>query len=227
MKSVKTKLGLLGLSAVLFFGLNSTVYAQYQCDQMVSKQGYQACYNYGLKATLWTKHSLNAKDLKKDGFSRKGLRFYEETSIPRKYRASLADYRRSGYDRSHLVSNDDMNHSRKLQKETFSLVCQSPHHPNVNRVSLLAVEKIIRRLTKSNGVSHVWSGNIYARINPKRIGPGRIAVPESTYKVVFFPSTNKTLAFLIPNIKQKQSKKASDFRVDVALIEKKTGLKFF
>lgn len=199
---------------------------QYQCDQMVEKQGYQACYNYNLKATLWTRHEMKAADLKLEGYSRDGIRFYEEVSIPRRHRATLADYRRSGFDRSHLVSNDDMNHSRKLQKETFSLVCQSPHYPNVNRKSLLAVEKLIRRLTISNGQSIVYSGNIYDRLNPKRIGPGRIAVPAETYKIVYFPKTGKHLAFLIPNIKKRQSTKASDFRVDVEVIERKAGLRF-
>ncbi|WP_127472014.1 DNA/RNA non-specific endonuclease [Thiomicrorhabdus aquaedulcis] len=200
--------------------------AQYACDQTIEKQGYSACYNYDLKATLYTVHTMRAEDLKKDGLSRDGLKFYEESSIPARYRAKLSDYRSSGFDRSHLVSNDDQNHSAKLQKETFSLVCQSPHWPNVNRVSLLAVEKLIRRLTISNKESIVYSGNIYDRVSPKRIGAGRIAVPTETYKVVHFPTENKTLAFLIPNVPELQSSKASSFRVDVSLIEKKTGFVF-
>lgn len=198
----------------------------YQCDTVIQKQGYDACYNYDLKATLWTRHEMKAADLKKEGYSRDGIRFYEEKTLAKRHRATLADYRRSGYDRSHLVSNDDMNHNRKLQKETFSLLCQSPHYPNVNRISLLAVEKLIRRLTISNKRSMVISGNTYDRISPKRIGAGRIAVPKETYKVVHFPETGKTLAFLIPNVKKKQSSKASSFKVELSEIEKKTGFKF-
>lgn len=210
----------------LVLALPLTANAQYQCDQVIEKQGYQACYNYKLKGTLLTKHRMTAADLKKKGFERKSMRFYEEPAIPKKYRATLADWRRSGYDKSHLVSNDDMNHSRKLQYETFSLVCQSLHYPNVNRVSLLAVEKLLRRLTRSNGESIVWTGNLYDPISPKRVGPGRVAVPYAVFKVIYFPNRNKKVAFLIPNIKEKQSSKASDFRVDPALIEKKSGFKF-
>jgi endonuclease G len=205
----------------------SIVYSQYQCSQVVEKQGYQACYNYGLKATLLTKHRLNAADLKKKGFERDNMRFYEEKAIPRKYRATLADWRYShGFDRSHLVPNGDMNHSRRLQKATFSLVCQGMHYANTNRVSLLAVENLIRRLTISNGKSVVWTGNIFASINPKRVGPGLVAVPTAVFKVIYFPSRNKKVAFLIPNIKKRQSSKASSFRVDPALIEKKSGFVF-
>lgn len=198
--------------------------APFACDQIVQKQGYAACYNYGLKATLWTAHSLKASDLKAEGYSRKGIKFYEETALPKRYRATLATYRGSGFDRSHLVPNDDQNHNRKLQKETFSLVCQSPHYPNVNRRSLLAVEKLIRRLARSNGEARVFSGNVFNRIVNKRIGAERVAVPEATYKVLQLPE--KTFAFLIPNVKEKQSKRPKDFLVELSVIEKKTGFRF-
>ncbi len=206
----------------------SIVYAQYySCSQIVSNPGYQACYNYGLKATLLTKHRMTAANLKKKGFERDSMKFYEEVAIPKKYRATLADWRFSrGFDRSHLVPNGDMNYSRKFQKATFSLVCQSLHYANTNRISLLAVEKLLRRLTLSHGESIVWTGNLFDPINPKRVGPGLVAVPTAVFKVIYFPSTNKKVAFLIPNIKQRQSSKASSFRVDPALIEKKSGFVF-
>lgn len=221
LKLIKSSLLSLSLLGVAF-----SAQANYKCDQVVEKQGYEACYNYGLKATVFTKYTLKASNLKKPSLPRKGIRFYEEKSIPKKYRATLADWRKSGFDRSHLVSNRSRSFDTKLQKETFSLVCQSLHYPQVNRVALLSVEKLLRRLTKFNGKSEVFSGNIFDRINPKRTGPGRVAIPKYVYKVIHFPNKNKTIAFLIRNNKNKKSAKASSYRVELAKLEKLAGMKF-
>ncbi|GAB6071530.1 DNA/RNA non-specific endonuclease [Thiomicrorhabdus hydrogeniphila] len=221
-KTIKT---ILLSGVILSSSLSAANASGYECDTIVKKQGYQACYNYGLKGTLFTKHHMTAADLKKEGLSRKGIRFYEETSIPKKYRATLADYRGSGFDRSHLVSNDDMNHDARLQKETFSLVCQSPHYPNVNRGSLLKVEKAIRRLTIRHGESTVYSGNVFDTINPKRMGVGRVAIPKAVFKIALFPD-GKNIAFLIPNVKEKQGNRLKDFVVPIAQINKLTGFDF-
>jgi len=66
-----------------------TAQAGYQCDQIIHKTGFEICYNYQLKDPLWSKATLTAQDLKKKGYSRKGVRFYEETSISKRYRNGL------------------------------------------------------------------------------------------------------------------------------------------
>ena len=89
------------LFALLIFSSNTYAQANYKCDQIIKKTGFEICYNYQLKGPLWSKATLTAQDLKKRGYSRKGIRFYEERSIPKRYRSTLADYRHSGYDRGH------------------------------------------------------------------------------------------------------------------------------
>jgi endonuclease G len=216
------------LAGTLYLASISTALAaaDYRCDQIVKKQAYQACYNYELKATLFTIHRMRAVDLKKQGYPRDHIKFYEEQDIPQKYRATLADWRGSGFDRSHLVANDDMNHNIRNQKETFSLVCQSMHYPSVNQQAIGAIEKLLRRLTISNGTAIIYSGNIFDRINPKRVGPGLVAVPKATYKVAYFPKKGTKIAFLVENTEGKKSTKASDFRVSVDDLEKQVGFKF-
>lgn len=205
------------------FSIQSNAF--YECDQVVEMQSYDACYNYGLKATLWVAQKMSKSDLIKPGHDRDGIRFYEEQSIPKKYRATLADYRRSGFDRGHLASNASFDHNPRLQKETFSLVNITPQYPNMNRGIMRYTEKLTRKLAISNGSAVVITGNVFDEINPKRIGPGRIAVPKYTYKILKFPN-GKNVAFLIPNIKEKQGKKPSKFRVDINEITKLTGFDF-
>lgn len=212
--------------AIGLLGATFAAQAQYSCDQIIKNEAYSACYNYDLKSSLFVKYDLKGADLKGEKHSRKGVKFYEEKSIPKKHRSTLADYRSSGYDRSHLRSNASSSYNRKIQKLSFSLVNQSMHTPTTNRTALKSIEKLIRRLTISNGRAKIVTGNVFARINPKRIGPGKVAVPTHAYKVIHFPKTNKTLAFLVKNTKAKKSSKASSYRVDVKELEKLAKVNF-
>ena len=200
--------------------------AQYKCDQMLQKEGFEICYNYKLKAPLYTRHIMKYSDLKKQTYSREGLRFFEDVNIPRRYRATLRDYRGSGFDRGHMVSNRSQAFDRKRQKATFVLSNITPQYPNFNRGIFRLTEKLSRKLvTREIGSAVVYTGAIFDRMNPKRIGPGRIAVPSHVYKVINFKN-GKNLSFLIPNIEKNQGKKPSKFRVDVREIEKLTGMRF-
>jgi len=222
---VRTKGLILGVSAALW-GLSLTAQANYKCDQIIKKTGFEICYNYQLKAPLWSKATLTAQDLRKKGYSRKGIRFYEERSIPRRYRATSADYRHSGWDRGHEISNDDMNHNLQAQKDTFSLANITPQAPKLNRGVYRKAEKATRSLIiRSRDRGTIIAGAIFDRINPKRIGPSRIAVPKEIYRIVKLRN-GKTYAYLFPNKKGMRYGKIKQYRVPVSVIKKKTGFKF-
>lgn len=213
-------------SLLLLATANAYSNGDYRCDQIIEKTAVKICYSYPLKATLYVKFKLNKTDLQKEKHDRKGILFYEEQSIPKRYRATLSDYRNSDFDRSHLAANSDFSYSPKLQKETYSLSVQSPHYPSVNRQAIASIEKLMRRLTISNGQSVIYSGNIFKHINPKRIGKSGIAVPTHFYRVIYFPSTQKSLAFLVENTPEEKSTKASSYRVDLKDLQKTLGYRF-
>lgn len=207
-------------------GLSLSAHANYQCDQIIKKKGFKICYNHQLKSLLWSKATLTAQDLKKKGLSRKGIRFYEEISIPRRYRATLADYRGSGWDRGHEISNDDMNHNLRAQKDTFSLANITPQAPNLNRGAYRKAETATRTLIiRSRDRGTIIAGAIFDRINPKRIGSSRIAVPKEIYRIVKLRN-GKAYAYLFPNRKEMKYGKIKEYRVPISLIEKKTGFTF-
>lgn len=200
--------------------------APYSCDQIVKKSTFKVCYNYKLKAPLWTKHTVSKADLNKEAYSRDNIRFYSERAIPKKYRSKYSDLTHSGYDRGHMVNNRDMAFNRKFQKETFSMANIAPQTKELNRGIFRYAENLTRKLSKRHKKSLIFTGNIFERINPKRIGAGQIAVPSHSWKVIYFPEINESLAFLFPNVKKDLGKKPSKYRVSVSEIEKRIGFKF-
>lgn len=216
------------LILMVFLMTTTTTVFGYSCDQIIQKENFQLCYNYELKATLVAKSKLTAKGLWKRGFDREGIEFFKELSIPEQYRTSSRSYRGSGFDRSHLVSNAAWDHDRKLQKNTFSYANVTHHYPNFNRGVFKHLEKFTRKIIKAKkhgDYATVYTGNIFERINPKRVSVDKVAVPTHVYKVIVFPD-GKVLAFLLENKAEKQSTKVGEYLVDVKEIEKLTGFKF-
>lgn len=181
--------------------ISFSLQANYKCDQIIQKTGFDICYNYQLKSPLWAKTLLTRHKLNKDRFDRKNFSFYEETSVPRKYRSTLASFRRSGYDRGHTISAADVSFDRRSLKDSFSLANVSAQTPEANRGLYRLTEILTRKLAKKAGKATVIAGAVFDRIRPKRIGAGGVAVPSHLYRIVYWPGGAK-YAFLIPNVKK-------------------------
>ena len=80
---------------ILVFGLleviSLSVQAGYQCDQVIQKTGFEICYNYKLKGPLWSKATLTYQSIKKKGYSRKGIHFYQSVRKTPPFMAGIAD----------------------------------------------------------------------------------------------------------------------------------------
>lgn len=209
---------------------SSVVSAQYKCDQVIENTGYKACYNYDLKATLFVAHNMRVADLKAPNLERGSMRFFEETKIPKRYRAQLRDFQRKNtkphkFDRSHLVSDATANHSRSTQKATYSLVNVCHGYEKQNRGIWKYVEISSRKLAKRKGGAEVITGSVFDRMRPLRVGPGKVAVPTHNFKILKFGDGDK-VAFLVPNVNKEMGKKASKYKVSIETINKMTGFDF-
>ncbi|WP_421716925.1 DNA/RNA non-specific endonuclease [Arcobacter arenosus] len=130
---------------IVFFSLIyvSTIYAtelsdyvdKSKCDQIINKQLYQICYSYKYKGALsgWVKlygNLVGKNDIKKR------LRFYNEKTIPMKYRTKYKDYTGFGKDwnRGHfIVADADFDYNQKILNKAYTMANIIPQAANVNQ----------------------------------------------------------------------------------------------
>lgn len=145
--------------------------------------------------------------------------FHEEDQLPASERASLNDYRGSGYDRGHLAPNGDMA-TRAQQADSFSLANMMPQSPTNNRQVWSSLEQAVRLLVAQEGEAYVITGPAF--LGQKLRKAKRVLVPSDTYKVVYFPKRQAVSAYWAPNDESGQVQVIS-----LADLEAKVGINFF
>lgn len=169
------------------------------CDQVVSNDVFQACYNYNLKGSTAVSYSVDGDKLSGDYVKiKKRPPFYSEKSIPVKYRSEPEDYTRSGYDRGHLANHADFDYSANLIYQTYSMANIVPQNPELNRHEWVKAEKYERNTAKTLGYVNVIN-LVYYNNNPTRIGKNKVAVPTEFVKVIYNDDKGFKKCFLYSN----------------------------
>jgi endonuclease G len=125
-------------------------------------------------------------------------RFYEETALPEGDGATLADYRKSGFDRGHMSPAGDRWNDEAMA-ESFSLANMVPQDPTNNRRLWAHIEEAVRRIAVSAGGTYVVTGPMFAGRQLKTIGDTRVFVPTQLFKVVYVPSQQLAFAVVVDN----------------------------
>jgi len=169
-----------------------TRYGMPAADQILFNRHYVIGYSYYFRQAKW---ALEIVDPDKTDVERAD-NFRSDYRVPQMFRADLADYQNSGYDRGHLVASANQREVEIQNSETFLLSNMSPQHPDLNR-------KIWKDL--EDGVT--------------------LPVPHSYFKSVLTENNKGALhmwSFLIPN--KASNKPLKDFRVPTSQIERYSGL---
>ncbi len=135
------------------------------------------------------------------------------------------DYKGSGFDRGHLVPAADMKLNRVMMSETFLMTNMSPQVPQLNRGLWAKIESSMRAAVKRWGDAHIITAPLLTQGLP-RIQSG-VSIPDSYYKLAYFPRENVMLAFYVDNRAYSKQIKPDDVQVTVREIEELTGYNFF
>jgi endonuclease G len=175
---------------------------------------------------------------------RKHSAFIENPNIPLAFRAKLADYMRSGYDRGHQVPAADAKWSQEAMDDTFFLTNMCPQvGEGFNRDYWAHFEDFCRRLTSRYPSVRIVTGPLYLpkrdpvdgkwRVSYEVIGnPPSVAVPTHFYKVIFAEDGTgeggmvSLGAFVLPNASIPNEKSLADFEVPLEAVERASGLEF-
>lgn len=198
----------------------------YLVKESLTKNSYPLCYNgfnvmySGVSKTpLWVAESLTTQRLSTK--IKREDNFHEESRVSAKHRATLADYRGSGYDRGHMAPNADMS-NKEAQFHSFSLANMVPQAPKNNQQVWRELEEATRAfVTKQKNEVYVITGPIFAGKKLKTIGNG-VIVPTAVYKAIYIPKTDVIGVYYAPN---DDSLKVEI--ISVCALEEKTGINFF
>lgn len=138
--------------------------------------------------------------------------------------SQLIDYKSSGYDRGHLCPAKSMEFSEIAMSESFYMSNMSPQHPSLNRGIWKKLETLERKWVNDLDSIVIFCGGIFDSII-KHIGPNKVAVPSSFYKIVYTPDDFKAISFIFPNDKCNNS--LQSYAVSIDSVEERTNLNFF
>lgn len=196
--------------------------------QIIKRTGYTVAYDKATRLPRWVAWHLTA-DHTNGKFSRDGLRFMEDTDVP-KPRATSADYSNTGYDHGHLCPSGDNKWSRQAQVQTFLYTNCCPQVHGLNAGDWNDIEQRCRLWAETYGSVYIVCGPVLDNgTKHKTIGRNKVVVPERFFKVVLRygdeRTTPKAIGFVCDNEPSKNAKANLVRTVDE--VEEITGFDFF
>jgi endonuclease G len=149
--------------------------------------------------------------------------FHAEARLRTAERATLADYKASGWDRGHMAPNGDMP-NKKAQRESFSLANIIPQAPKINQNLWEGIESAVRNSVRRGTGLYVITGPLFEGNALEQLN-GRVLVPTSVFKAIYDPDNGTAGAYVAPNAKQSRTMEIET--VSIAELEKRLGIILF
>ena len=192
-------------------------------EQVIQKKSYIVSYNKDTKIPNWVAWHLT--DNHTDGPIKRMSNFYEEESVANP-RATLEDYKGSGWSRGHMCPAGDNKWSETAMYESFSLVNVCPQNANLNSGLWNSIEIDCRRWARQYGDVYIVCGPIFFNREHETIGTNDVFVPDAFFKVVLcLNGTPKALGFICRNTDGNRKRDLHYNSIDQ--VERITGYDFF
>lgn len=213
----------------LFYWLATGASAQPACDgpsqRLLDHAFFQICYDTSVKAPVWTGYELGPEHLGHPSSRRFSFR---RDPLLVSQGASNADFRSSGFSRGHMIPAIDFAGSEAAEAATYYLSNVVAQKQRINAGLWRRLENAVRRIAAASGSVSIFTGPLFESDNLQYIGPGRVAVPTHTYKVVLAIQGRRMTMFaaIIPN-ETNANEPLNHYAVSVDEVERRTGLDFF
>ena len=186
-----------------------------KADTIIDRPGYALGYIEYHEQPAWVIYRLT-KEQALTKAAKRGDDFKEDPEVPTGS-ATLADYRRSGYDRGHLAPAADMAYSLRTMGDSFYMSNMSPQKPAFNRGIWKNLEAQVRYFAITEKDIYVVTGPVLPKTKTVTIGGNRVTVPTHYYKVIYDRTPPEKMI----------NRPLRDFAVTVDVVEDATGLNFF
>lgn len=168
----------------------------------------RVCHNYYLvssnsrtKAPNWVAYHLIAGNA--TARIKKGDYFDADPCLPVGKRAELSDYNGifPKYNRGHMTPAMSNKVTMDIYRESYYLSNMVPQNPGNNGGIWQTLEEYVDKWTAAYGEVYVITGPVYdyKHIQHEVVGGGLWA-PAALFKIIYSPSKQKILSFIIPNV---------------------------
>lgn len=188
--------------------------------RMLCYSDYVVLHSGVTHGPLWSAEHLTRDHLEAAKDMTRTNRFFEDDRLPDGEGATLADYRRSGFDRGHM-SPAGNRWNPQAMAESFSLANIVPQNRENNERLWSHIETAVRRLASKYGEAWVVTGPLFTGAQLQTIGESHVLVPTQIYKVVYVPSQELAFAIVADNT----SSERFDVR-SVHALEQQSGISF-
>ena len=195
-----------------------------ELDNMVIRHSsYSFSYNEENEQANWIAYLLECKELRKNFKRRDDFRPDPKVTTET---ANNSDYRRSGYDRGHLMPAADNTWDSIAISESFYYSNISPQKPGFNRGIWKKLEEQVREWVCLYDSLYIITGPVLNNID-KYIGENRVGVPNFFYKALLFYKydNQQSIAFLMPIDSYEGS--YFDFAITIDSLEQVIGYDLF
>lgn len=207
-----------------------TRYGMPAADQIVVNRHYTLGYSYYFRQAKW---ALEIIDPDRSADVERFNNFRPDLRIPELFRADLADYEGSSFDRGHLVASANQAETEIQNSETFLLSNMSPQVPGFNRGIWKELEDSIRKLDAKKDIleTYVICGPIFnfdeavETIKPKKGKGVSLPIPHAYFKSVLTEDNKGRLhmwSFMIPN--KETGEPLASFLKETIKVERYAGL---
>lgn len=189
------------------------------------RRNYVVSYNKTTLIPNWVAWHLT-KEHTSGNVQRPGNAWHEDIDVPVP-RATLSDYKGSGWTRGHMCPAGDNKWDSDAMYESFLFTNCCPQNANLNSGVWNQIEISCRRWAEMNGDLYIVCGPILFRQEHEKIGINRVVVPEAFFKVIVClnKGREKGIGFICRNTDGNRKK---DLYVNsIKQVERITGMTFF
>jgi endonuclease G len=173
------------------------------------------------KTPIYVAERLNKSTLADKNSGKRTDRFFADARLPFAERASLNDYKDSGFARGHMAPAGNMT-TVAAMAQSFSLANMVPQAPRNNSGAWAGIERATRKyVMRAKGDVFVLTGPVFEAPSA-HIGPGRVAVPRYLFKLVYDPATERAWAHWIENSDEAHAGRP----ISYAELVRRTGIEF-
>lgn len=192
-------------------------------EQIIKQKAYIVSYNEGTKIPNWVAWHLTSDH--SDGPVGRINAFYEDIQVPAP-RATLEDYKGSGWSRGHLCPAGDNKWDSEAMRQSFSLINVCPQDASLNSGLWNSIEIDCRNWARKFGDIYIVCGPVFYKGEHQTIGNNGVYVPEAFFKVVLcLNGEPKGMGIVVKN--NLGSKKKDLYYNSIDQVERITGMDFF